>query len=346
MSKAMSKAQEEFEPSSDVIKKVQEGLNNLADDGKQEDSTLVESEASQTESQTESQLEIESEISQQDSTSVDSQVSQAESQADSQQDVTSLPENYIRAAIHQGWKPEAIDKFFASDPELALTTFENIYNSTNKISKMFAAQGRNVMKAKADKTVQPDKKNFIDVKALRDKYGDDEPSVEIAEAINKGLQEAFGSKQVVETGETGIDNRNGSPSSEDIALVQTIENFFGSDDMKPFGDFYGKGDSRNRIQEMNRIAVVNMADQIIAGADLHGQELSASDALAMAHLSVSEPVREKVLRQNILKSVKKREKGITFRPSSSTAGNKKLSAKDKEKALLGKTQDRLNKLFK
>ena len=53
-----------------------------------------------------------------------------------------VPDAYVRAAIHSGWKEEDIEAFVKANPEVANKTFENLYNSTNKASREWAAIGR------------------------------------------------------------------------------------------------------------------------------------------------------------------------------------------------------------
>ena len=89
-----------------------------------------------------------------------------------------------------------------------------------------------------------------------------------------------------------------------------------------------------------------MADNIIAGADLHGQEIKTVDALTMAHLAVTESMREQMIRKNILATAKKRQKGINFRPNKNKPAPKKAKTeKERETELIKKTQGRLGKLF-
>ena len=61
-----------------------------------------------------------------------------------------LPDAFHRAAEHDGWKPEDIKEFFEGNPERALVTFQNIYNSMNRASRDFANLGRR----KAEETRQ------------------------------------------------------------------------------------------------------------------------------------------------------------------------------------------------
>jgi len=66
-----------------------------------------------------------------------------------------LPDAYRRAAIHQGWKPEDVDEYFAANSELAMRTFGNIHESTNKISQEFADLGRASIKSPETKPDEP-----------------------------------------------------------------------------------------------------------------------------------------------------------------------------------------------
>lgn len=284
-----------------------------------------------------------------------------------------LPDAYHRAAEHDGWKPEDIKGFFEADPERALVTFQNIYNSMNRASRDFANLGRikaeQARKQIEDATKVDEKveiKDFIDIDALKKEYED----TALIDGVVKPLNDAL--KQV--TQEIKSLKSQKIPSADDIALakadqmaatrraeatakqadIKLIEQFFTAENMKPYKGFYGElgmgqiFQDLNPGQQRNRYEVLQIADQMIAGNAMQGIELSVNDALLRAHLLVTEPIREKVIREEIKSSIVKRNKGLTLRPS---AGKKSVAAideggKPKDRAeIIANAEQRLAKVF-
>ncbi len=115
--------------------------------------------------------------------------------------------------------------------------------------------------------------------------------------------------------------------------------------MEVYGDFYGKVGDESMFdwsalppgQLANRRALVDLADQIIAGHELQGKSISTAEGLQLAHMVITEPIREQVIREQISSSVKKRSKGVTLKPSGSQpkvpAGTSGQGVKSEEQAL-------------
>lgn len=284
-----------------------------------------------------------------------------------------LPDAYHRAAEHDGWKPEAIKDFFEDNPERALVTFQNIYNSMNRASRDFANLGR----IKAEQTRQQveatakveDKaeiKDFVDVEALRKEYED----TALIDGVVKPLNDAL--KQVTQEIRSLKSQKSSSAADIEFAKrdqaaatqraevtakqadIKLIEQFFTAEDMKSYKEFYGTLGMGQIFQDLspgqqrNRIDVLQTADQMIAGNAMQGTELPINDALLRAHLLVTEPIREKVIREEIKSSIVKRNKGLTLRPS---AGKKSTAAvneggKPKDRAgVIRNAEQRLQKVF-
>jgi len=111
-----------------------------------------------------------------------------------------------------------------------------------------------------------------------------------------------------------------------MAVLQQLNQFFGAEDMGVYEEFYGstKDADGNALydyksltpgQQANRQAVVSLADQIIAGAELQGTQMSVAQGLELAHLAVTRPMSETVIREKLVSAVKKRGKGVTLKPS-------------------------------
>jgi len=250
-------------------------------------------------------------------------------------DKVELSEAHYRAAIHQEWKPEEIKEFLKANPELAKRTFAKMYNDTNKSSRDFAAIGRAKLELAKKGTVSaatvvesPEKKSEfkeIDIEKLRKEY-DNDPIIAIVEQQQKQNKALYDKVQAMtEQPDPAVRDEATIRASiqEEAALEQQITTFFVSDDIKMYDDFYGalpkdakNWDTLTQDQKLNRWNVLQMADQMLIGAQSQGRNMDVNEALTLAHLSVSEPMREKVIRDEIKTKVVKRSKGLSLKPSS------------------------------
>ena len=279
-------------------------------------------------------------------------------------DKVEIPEGYIRAAKRQGWKDEDIAKTIEADPDLALRVFKNHYETSNKATRDFAAIGR----AKSDATAKElEEKNKVDEPEIKDYITSDEIE-KIADgdtAVAKMLttMNRVAKEQAIENAKL----RKTSPSAQDIAYARNdqvtataranasadaatelfIAQFFGAENMKSYGDFYGvlaEGQDTGDLtanQHAHRLEVLQTAGQLIAGKDAQGIKISDAEALEDAHLLVTESMREKVITDKIRSSIKERSKGKTLRPSksqktSSDVGNR--PAKNEEERIENATR--------
>lgn len=270
-----------------------------------------------------------------------------------------LPDAFYRAAEHDGWKPDDIKGFFEADPERALVTFQNIYNSMNRASRDFANLGRikaEQTRKQIEDTTKTDSEtkveDFVDIKKLGEEY-EDSPLID---GVIKPLNDAL--KQITQEVKSLKSQKSSSAAdiefakSDQIAATQRaeatakqadiklIEDFFSAEDMKSYKDFYGTIEMGQIFQDLqpgqqkNRYEMLQIADQMITGNAMQGTELSVNDALLRAHLLVTEPIREKIIREEIKSSLTKRQKGLTLRPS---AGKKSIAAVNEG----GKPKDRV-----
>jgi len=273
-------------------------------------------------------------------------------------DILSVPENYRRAAIHMGWTDESINELFEANPELANKTFANMLETVNRSSKEFAAIGR-AKKDSAQKKVtqqaddsdsqaKTDTFKKVDVSKLRED-GEDEATITMIEMMQDQNELLYNEvKTLKESGSAQSDQ----PSAQETAAVeQQISTFFRSEDLKSYDDFYGKvpKDAKDFLdltgkQQNNRWSVVEMAEQMLIGADAYGQELSIDEALMRAHLTVTESIREKAIRDELKTKVVKRGKSLSLKPNNAVKPDMKNRVKDGGD-LLAATQDRLAKVF-
>lgn len=287
---------------------------------------------------------------------------------ETKEDAPQLPDAYYRAAIHREWKPEDIDELYKANPKLCIKTLANIYEEVNRASRDFAAIGR-AHKLQEQQQQQgqeqgeqksSEKVEFktVDADKLRKDYPDD-PIAELVIEQNQQnkilfdevqtLKQTRPAQQIVQPSGV-VDQQQRAIDQEENAIRQQIETFFESDELNDYSEFYGDV-PKNAVnwdnlivgQRANRWAVIQMMDEMMVGAELHGRELKVDEAMRLAHLSVTEPIREKVIRKNIQDSVTKRSKGLSLKPSSSAkVDSTKPQTKEELESV---TEERLRKVF-
>ncbi|KKK50827.1 hypothetical protein LCGC14_3121120, partial [marine sediment metagenome] len=183
-----------------------------------------------------------------------------------------------------------------------------------------------------------------------EQYGDDTAIVKAFEVMQSKLDAVT----VSHTKPDPVSGREDWPRDndqqvDDPAVKVMVDKFFIDPTLKPYVDFYGAGkDAAKLTQEQtgNRWSMLEMADNIILGSQAQGRNITAEEAMEMAHLLVSEPVREKALRVELSTKVKKRAKGVTLRPAKSKAAKADTDGKVTEKQLEERVQQKLNNVFR
>lgn len=253
-----------------------------------------------------------------------------------------IPDAFVRAAIHQGWKQEDVDDLIEKQPDLALTALSNLYNSTINASKDWSALGRARIEqeraaAEAD-TVEQTSPSMTpsEIKKLKEDYSDDPAVMKLVTNVE---QEAARPKpkvnveQPVDRYATATARANAAANASIDARVDT---FFSSDALTPYEEYYGKlklsqtvNDLTNGQQE-HRLAVLEEGECIMTGKRMRNLNPTVEEVLAEAHLVVTEPIREQVIRNNLKKSATKRKKSMTFRPSKSKKSSNASTSSQKK----------------
>lgn len=296
----------------DVVNKVAQTLSKFSDD---DDSTLESTEESAEEQTSTLETEETEETQEAEETAEDETPTPEESEqkpAESEKQKPAIPDNYYRAAVHQGWKPEQIDKLYRADPDGTLEFLKQNHEKVNNLSQQFSLLGRKAREMEEQKKAEPPKP-VVDSEAFRKAY-DEDPAAAIADALNK-----------VSTHKTVVQQQQPvqrDQQQEDLAAIEQVNGFLSGSDMEGFNDFYGvsksyRWDDLTAGQYANRMAVIRRADEILAGAELLQTNITVRDALERAHLQVTAPILEKVVRNKIVSQVKKKAKGVTLRPAKS-----------------------------
>jgi len=270
-----------------------------------------------------------------------------------------LPPEYLRAAVHRGWKEEDAKKYFDDNPDAALNTFQNVYTDINNASREWALLG----KAKLERNKVPDipatevKAEFkgVDVDKLKEEYDIPPETIALLKAQNQQLEEVLKQRQPEPIQQQPVQQVPAGPNPN---IELDIENFFKSADLNAYSDFYGKlelGQDWTDLksgQHGNRWKVLEEANLIILGSESAGHRIDPIDALARAHMIVSEPIREQVIRSQIKGTAVKRKNSMTIKPSDGTRSAAKVNSdaggnkgpRTKEQ-LASDVQGKLNHLF-
>lgn len=345
-----------------LVNTVQERLDNLrkitdeettVSDEKDDDSTsdktkddTTAQESDQTESQTES--------------------TESTSEVETKDGDIEIPDAYIRAAIHQGWDQEVVDDLVKSNPELAKKALENLYLSTNNASREWSELGRakiEAERAKATQTVteavvQEDPETKALIAKLRKDYVDD-PLIEV---VIKGLEKPVQQQPVQQSQPVQRQQQNYETATRranaaaNASTDQRVNTFFSAGVMAPYEKFYGKlelgqvPEDLTNGQQLNRLAVLEETECIIAGHNMRNQEIKLEQAMEKAHFIVTEHIREQVIRDNLKATAVKRKKSMTLKPSDSKRTGDSMSTESSKprnrKELENAVQQKLDGVFK
>jgi len=277
-----------------------------------------------------------------------------------------LPDAYYRSAARYGWKPDAIKEMVDTvGIEKVSTMLKNLHQKDNNMTGVFAQLGRKAKELEQAPTKAPDLKKEvtkekkspgIDLAALKEKYGDDDPLVDLYAAQAQQLAALTDSFENLNAQLAATQDKvSEQQAADDTELMKQVNSFFNGDGMSQYESFYGSLDKDasdwqglSPAQMANRDYVCTLADQIIVGAKLHGDPISLEDAMERAHLVVSEPIAETITRNKILKSVEKRHKARVVRPAESKKSSFKTNVgkRPSKQELVSKTHERLAAIFK
>jgi len=280
-----------------------------------------------------------------------------------------IPEGYVRAAKRQGWSDEDIVDEIKANPERAKRLFANAYETSNKLTRDFAALGREKAEAAQRAAMEkaaaeaPEIKDYITADEISKISDGDEATSVALKNFNTALKSRDAEIAKLRAPGPSADDLEFARSdqaastararaSADDADLMRVNQFFGAENMKPYNDFYGnlnKDQNMNDItpnQRQHRYEVLQKADQLIVGKKAQGIETTALEALEDAHLLVTESIREKIITDGIRSSLIKRSKSKTLRPSDSKktkTSDESVKAKNRDEAVVN-AERRLSKL--
>ena len=245
---------------------------------------------------------------------------------------------------------------------MASRTFAKIYESVNRSTKDFSAIGRakqaeaqkaaEVAESEANK-IAPVEFKSVDIEALRVK-SDGDPLVEVLAEMqdqNKVLFDEVKKLSIAPVRDVVSNDALEQANAKEIEVMEKeLDIFFKDENLKPYQEFYGvladdssTWENLTPGQKANRLAAIREAEMTMIGAEISGVDIPLSEALRRAHLVVSEPLREKIFREDVVKHLTKREKAISLRPSGKVTDTES-GAKTEDK-LVQVTKQRLQKVF-
>ena len=259
-----------------------------------------------------------------------------------------IPESYMRAAIHQGWTEEEVKGFWEADEEKAEKTLSKILESTNRLSNQWSQLGQQQMTLSSP-TDPPTKKiesvtkdsnisfTGLDISKLKTDYDDEGLINDVVKPLNDLLIQMNSKLESVESQQikTLQDNeikQTVANTEKSTVIGQQIDQFFGSIKLEKFKEFYGTGSDWTKFeggQADNRMKLLTLADQIKTGAAYQNKEIDNEAAMNLAHLSLTASLTEQTIIEDLKKSLTKREKGISLKPSGSRASSVSDNKSDK-----------------
>lgn len=225
-----------------------------------------------------------------------------------------LPDSIRRSLYAYGWADKEINQNLEVMGAEFIRTAQKLHANRTAELASWAEMGRRSQgeaapeKKTAAESTAPDTLTPIDLKQLKDRYGDDEMFDAVIGPVNDVIARLNTVLPKLQSGQQTIE------SAEQIQLGQIVSDFFSSGDVKPYTELYG-GKNPSPEQYAERTKVMALADAICYGATAQGRHISVTDALLAAHDSVSAGLREKMAAKKIKESVQTRANGVTLRPT-------------------------------
>jgi hypothetical protein len=229
------------------------------------------------------------------------------------------------AAQLGGWKQQDIEDFIVSNPVLARVTFSNMAAGYNNLSLQYAQAARQGI-APTQQLQQAAATTQAQMSALDELLAKPEKLKALADTAGEELMKNF-IKPLLDERKAAVEDRQFIAGLRREALVREINTSIEDLAKGGFEGFYGKTAETTQQQHDNRFKVGQVADQIRAGAQMQGVNMSIKDALNRAHLIVTADQVKAQVRKEITATVKRRATQITARPttratSSGQSGNR------------------------
>jgi hypothetical protein len=208
-----------------------------------------------------------------------------------------------------GWAKDKIDRLVKADPEIAAETLQNIADTYTNLSRQYAA-GTQV--APGTQTPTPTQTEDAPLTPRLDKFYSALADFKESNGDELGeFTEALKAELIDPVKKIFADNM----VRERELNKDEAQTTYGKLSEK-FADIYGKAGVAKTPEQIEAVRQLGeVADQLRAGAKQRGQKMSIKSAMNQAHMQVSAPFREAIVRKNLKEQIHKRENAITHRPS-------------------------------
>lgn len=320
----------------------EEGPTEETVDETDDSSTATEGTEEVTEETTETTETEETEVKEDEAATEEGETEteeEAEEAAPAKKAGPTLPDAHRRSLKAYGWEDDEIDANLTALGDKFIGLAQKIHSNRNTEVAQWANAGRAAKQQTTDgqqttttAATTPTGLKPIDVKALKEHFGEDKMVDQIAAPINAVIEQI--NRILPQVQEV---QQNATMSQLEV-LGRQVDEFFGGKELKSYTEVYG--DAKTQLSEKSvqaRNKVLELADALMTGAQLQGRKLSLGEALTYAHDSLSGDYKVKAARSEIKGSLKKREKGITLKPGNksktiaATKGNKPATRSDLEK---------------
>jgi hypothetical protein len=254
-----------------------------------------------------------------------------------------LPEAYRRSLAAYGWSDEEIEDSLDNDSAGFIKLATTIHSKRNAEVAQWAElgrKGREQLEAGDPNATVPEQLKPVDLSRIKEKYGDDDLFEEIVGPLNSTIAALNAVLPQVQQGMQAIQQTH-----TDAAASQ-VHRFFDAEKLEPYRKFYG-GEEQDRTPEQmdHRRDVLEQAVLIMEGAKSLNQEMSLEKALMSAHDTAASDFREQAVRKSIKRVVKKRNRGISQRPSKRGNAGSNSSKPTTEGQRISRVQAGMNKAF-
>lgn len=264
-------------------------------------------------------------------------------------DAPTLPDTYRRSLKAYGWSDKEIDHNLSTLKGDFVKTAQMLHKNRREEVAAWANAGRAAKAQGGDNANQNLQVNApatpvaglkpVDMKALKEKYGEDGLIDEIAGPMNAMIAAV---NSVLPILNQGVQQTQQTAQDQ---LQKIVTDFYAGESLKPYAKLYGDGKTRLTVEQLeSRNNMLEQADALMLGAKQMGRNLTVDEALHMAHDIVSSDFRETAARESIKKVAKNRSRGRTQRPSGrrkGTGSNGQLSDSELE----SKVGEGLKKVF-
>lgn len=257
-------------------------------------------------------------------TKVESKAVAAETQAETPADIDPTLRYFAEAEL--GWSKEKIDRLVKADLEIASETLTSLAENYTNLSRQYLPGTQ----AAPGTQVQPPAQNVVEpltprldqfysaLNDFKEVHGDE--LGEFADALKAELIEPV--KAMFAANMVQQQELNKTEARQTFTTLT-----------EKFPEMYGTADKPLTPEQMEfKKQLGQLADDLRIAAKAKGIDLSPRKALNQAHLSVSAPFRNQIVRKGIKEQVHKRQNAITARPTQrlvpATAGKSKEAAEE------------------